>query len=101
MLCQVPAHFPDEFTRRIRARLKSVGDLAAGRIANAQLIFIDIGVVNTIDSETAQHVIIHVDLAFVMLEAEGFEEILIDNDRPGGNDRVNHIVANEVNDHVF
>ena len=85
----------------MRPRLEFVRDLTAGRIANAQLIFIDVGVVNPIDAEATQHIVVHVDFAFVMLEAERFEEILVDDDGAGGNDRVHHVVSDKIDDHIL
>ena len=60
------------------------------------MIFVDVSVVNPVDGEPAQHVVVHVDLALVMFEAERFEEILIDNNGAGGNDRVHHVVADKL-----
>src|SRR5436853_3615666 len=83
------------------ARFKGTGDPATGRIANPELIFIDVGVVNTIDGQPAQDFIVHEYVAFVMLESKGFEKILIDDDSAGGNDGVDHVIANEVDHDLF
>src|SRR6266404_273056 len=54
VLVQIATHFANEFARRIRPWFKRIGDLSAGCIANPELIFVDVGVVNTIDGQPAQ-----------------------------------------------
>src|SRR6267143_5596550 len=70
-------------------------------IADSKLIFVDVGVVNPIDGEAAQDIIVHEDVALVMFEPEGLEKILIDDDGARGNNGIDHIVANEIDDHLF
>ena len=36
-----------------------------------------------------------------MLEAERFKEVLVDNVRAGGDDRVHHMIADEIDDHIL
>ena len=38
-------------------------DLAGRRVANAQLIFVDVGVVDAIDREAAQDIVAHENIA--------------------------------------
>ena len=80
---------------------KRIGNLARDGVANAQLIFVDVGVVDAIDREPAQDVVAHEDVAFVMLETERFEKILVDDDGAGRNDGVHHVVADEIDHDVL
>ena len=36
-----------------------------------------------------------------MFEAERFEKVLIDNDRASGNDRIHHVVLDEIDNDLF
>src|SRR6266403_66868 len=82
------AHLANKLARRIGPRLERVCNLAASGIANPQLIFVNVSIVNSVNGEATQNVVVHKNVALVMLEPEGFEEILIDDDSPGGNDRL-------------
>ena len=53
------------------------------------------------DGEAAQNVVVHKNVALVMLEPESFEEILIDDDGAGGNDRIHHVIAHQIDNDVF
>src|SRR4030081_1465220 len=78
-----------------------VRDLAGSGVANAQLILVDVSVVDPIDGEAAQDVVVHVDLALVMFEAERFEKILVDDDRAGRDDSGDHVVTDKIDNHVL
>src|SRR5438477_1568225 len=63
---QMVAHLPNKLAGRMGARLELVRDFAASRITNPQLILINIRVIDAIDAETAQDIVAHDDVAFVM-----------------------------------
>ena len=61
-----------------------------------QLVLVDEGVVDAIDVVLAQHRIVDVLRAAIVGEAERLEEVHVDHRRPGGDDRVDHVVADQV-----
>src|SRR6185295_15075834 len=81
--------------------LKLVGNFTGGRITNTQLIFVDVGIVNAVDREPPQYIVVDIDLALVMLEPKCFEEVLIDDDGAGGNDRVYHVVPDQIDHDIL
>ena len=101
LFLQVAPHFANELARGIRPRFEGIGDLARDGVAHPQLIFIDVSVVNAVDRELPERVVAHEDVALVVLVAEGFEEILVDDDGAGGNDRVHHVVLHQVHQHLL
>jgi hypothetical protein len=90
------AHLADELAAAVRARFQAVGDLADRVIGLLQLLFIDIGVVDTIDVERAQRVVVRDFKRLIMLVAKRFEEIHVDDRGAGGDDSVHHVVAHEI-----
>src|SRR6202171_5363610 len=85
----------------MRLRRELIRDLASGGVANAQLIFVDVSIVDPVNGESAQDVVVHIDLAFVMFETERFEEILVDDDRAGRDDSIVHVVSDKIDNHVL
>jgi hypothetical protein len=73
-----------------------------GLVADAELFFVDEGVVDTVDHQLAEVSVTCAVLVFVagdvVVEAEGFEEVLIDDVGTGGDDGVDHVVADEVDE---
>ena len=65
-------------------------------IASLQLFFIDIGVIDTINIEAAQGLVVWHFQGLVVLEAERFKEVHVDDRRAGGDDGVNHAVLHHV-----
>ena len=84
---------------------EGVGDLAGGVVADTELFLVDEGVVDAVDHELAEvGVVLAVFVLIagdVVLEAEGFKEVLIDDVGAGGDDGVDHVVADEVDDDLF
>ena len=71
----------------VRPRLQLVEDLAGRLVADAQLVFVDERVVDAVDRVVAQLAVVQAALELlvgdVVLEAEGFEEVLVDDVRAG------------------
>lgn len=78
-----------------------VRDLFDGHVAFAKLVLIDVRVVDAVDVQSLQVRVIDFAVAAVVVEPEAFEEILIDDDCTGGNNCVDHGVANHVDDDAF
>ena len=95
MLHEIFAHLADEGAARIGLGFKAVGDFKNGVVAILQLFFIDIGVVDPIDEQRAQRVVIgHIE-RLIMLVAKAFEEIHVDDAGAGGDDAIDHVVAQQ------
>jgi hypothetical protein len=63
-----------------------------GHVADPQLLLVDVGVVDPVDAQLAQLLVVGPRIAAVVPEAEGLEEVLVDDVRPGRDDRVDHVV---------
>ena len=102
VLREVGAHLADELARAVGAGLERVGDLVGGLVADAELFLVDEGVVDAVDHQLAQLGVACAVLVLVagdvVVEAEGFEEVLIDDVGAGGDDGVDHVVADEVDE---
>jgi len=93
---EIAAHFADEFPRGIGARLQPVGDFADGVVAGLEFFLIDVGVVDAVDVLRAQVVVVDIRRALVVAEAQGLEEVHVDDAGPGRDDGVHHVVADQV-----
>ena len=92
---QILAHLADEGAAGIGLGLEAVGDFEDSVVAILQLLFIDIGVVDAVNEQRAQRVIIGHFQRLIMLVAKAFEEIHVDNAGAGGDDAVDHVVAQQ------
>jgi hypothetical protein len=90
------AHFPDELARGIAARLQAAGDLIDGVVAGLQFFFVDVGVVDAVDVVRAQDVVVHLAGGLIVLEAQGFEEVHVDDRGAGGDHGVDHAELHHV-----
>jgi hypothetical protein len=94
-----------QLARAVRSRLKLIEDFLRGLIADAQLILVDEGVVNAIDRVFAQLAVEHAALELIVgdpvAKAQGLEKILVDHVGAGGDDRIDHIVAQHVHEDFF
>ena len=76
-----------------------------GLVADAELVFVDEGVVDAVDDELAELAVVRAVLycvvGDVVLEAEGFEEILVDDVGAGGDDGIDHVVADHVDEDLL
>ena len=102
---EVGAHLADELAGAVGAGLEGVGDLVGGLVADAKLFLVDEGVVDAVDHELAQVGVARAVLVLVagdvVVEAEGLEEVLIDDVGAGGDDGVDHVVADEVDEDLL
>ena len=101
ILGEVSAHFLDEFARGIGLGGQTVGNQAAGVITDAEFVFIDVGVVDAVNVQIAEGGVIHELAAYVVVEAHGFEEILVDDVGAGGDDGVDHVVFDHFDNDFF
>ncbi len=105
VLVKISAHGADELTRAIGTRIERVGDLLGGLVADAKLFLVDKRVVDAVDHQLAQHRVLGALLEQIVgdpvLEAERFEEVLIDNVGAGRDDGVDHVVADEVDENLL
>src|SRR5690606_33053931 len=85
----------------VRDGRQRVRDVTRRGIADAQLVLVDVGVVDPVDRTLAQFVVVRLDVAVPVPEAERFEEVLIDDDRAGRHDRVDHVRLDELEDHTL
>ena len=102
---EVGAHLADELAGAVGAGLEGVGDLVGGLVADAELFFVDEGVVDAVDHQLAEVGVACAVLVLVagdvVVEAEGLEEVLIDDVGAGGDDGVDHVVADEVDEDLL
>ena len=74
-------------------------------VADAQVVFADQRVVDAVDGVLAQLAVEQAALELVggdvVPEAEGFEEVLVDDVGAGGDDRVDHVVADHVHEDLL
>src|SRR5690606_6521419 len=94
-------HLDEELARRVRARRQRVGDLRDGVVAHAQLLLVDVGVVDPVDRQLAELVVVDERRALVVPEAERLEEVLIDDVGAGRHDHVDHVVLHHLHDHLL
>ena len=84
---------------------EGVGDLVGGFVADTELFLVDEGVVDAVDHEFAEVGVSGTVLVLVagdvVVEAEGLEEVLIDDVGAGGDDGVDHVVAYEVDEDLL
>ncbi len=75
----------------------SSNDLLGRLVADAKFFLVDERVVDAVDGMLAQLVVEQAGFELVasdvVLEAEGFEEVLVDDVRAGADDGVDHVVA--------
>src|SRR5258706_9983450 len=99
---KIRAHLADDLPRAVGARLELIEDLLRRLIADAQLFFVDERVVDAVDHQLAKLAVARAALEFVggdvVLVAEAFEEILIDDVGAGGDDRIDHVIADHVHE---
>ncbi len=69
-------------------------------VAGLELFLVDIGVVDPIDVVLAQDVVVHLAGGLIVFEAQGLEEIHVDDRGAGGDDRVHHAELHHVAVHV-
>ena len=102
---EVGAHFADELARGVGAVLEGVGDLAGDVVADAELFLVDEGVVDAVDHELAEDAVFVAVFVLVggdvVAVAEGLEEVLVDDVGSGGDDGVDHVVAEEVDEELL
>ena len=105
VLGEVGAHLADELAGAVGAGLEGVGDLVGGLVADAELFLVDEGVVDAVDHELAEVGVACAVLVLVagdvVVEAEGLEEVLVDDVGAGGDDGVDHVVADEVDEDLL
>lgn len=105
VLDQVFTHGDDELARGVGAGLERVGDDLGGLVADAELVFVDESVVDAVDGQVAEIGIVRSVLVVlgsdVVLETEGFEEVLVDDVGACGDDGVDHVVADQVNEDLL
>ena len=92
------AEFVDKLARAVRTGFEHVGQFVGGVVTSLKFLFVDKGVVDTVDIKFAEFgvgddVLFGADIVF---EAEGFEEVHVDDGGAGGDDHVDHFVANHV-----
>ncbi len=91
--------------RAVGTRLEFVEDLLRGFVADAQFFFVDERVVDAVDHQVAQLAVagaaLEIVVGDVVLEAEGFEEILVDDVGAGADDGVDHVVADHVDEDLL
>ena len=102
---EVGAHLADELAGAVGAGLEGVGDLVGGLVADAELFLVDEGVVDAVDHQLAEVGVACAVLVLVagdvVVEAEGLEEVLVDDVGAGGDDGVDHVVADEVDEDLL
>ena len=95
----------DELAGAVGAGGEGVGDLVGDLVADAELFLVDEGVVDAVDHELAEVGVAGTVLVLVagdvVVEAEGLEEVLIDDVGSGGDDGVDHVVAEEVDEDLL
>jgi hypothetical protein len=84
-----------------RARLERVGDGADRVVADAELVLVDEGVVDAVDHQLAQGAVGGGGVADVVAEAQRLEEVLVHDVRAGGDDRVDGVRADELEDRAL
>src|SRR5260221_8867375 len=103
VLHEVRAHLADHLARADgpgAAVLEHlVRDLRHRVVADAELVFVDVGVVDAVDRVAAEQVVVGADVAAVVPEAEALEEILVHDVRAGRYDGVHHPVLDHVDEH--
>ena len=71
----------------------------------AELFFVDEGVVDAVDHQLAEFGVACAVLVLiagdVVVEAEGLEEVLVDDVGAGGDDGIDHVVADEVDEDLL
>ena len=82
-----------------------VEDLPRRLVADAKLFLVDQRVVDAVDHEFAELAVADAALELVagdvVAEAEGFEEVLVDDVGAGGDDGVHHVVADHVDEDLL
>ena len=101
VLVEPGAHGPDELAGGIGRGRQGAGDLGDGHVADPQLVLVDEGVVDAVDAQFAQQVVVHPGRTLVVAEAQGLEEILVDDVGAGGDDGVDHVVLDHQGDGVL
>src|SRR5207248_5266559 len=105
VLFQPGAHFAEELARAVRTRIEYVGNNASRLITDAQLFFVNESVVDAINHQLAQHAVFgaaaETIIRDVVAEAERLKEILINNVGARGDDGVNHVVRDHVDEHLL
>src|SRR6185437_5716112 len=105
VLLQVASHLADELARAVRSGLHRVDDLLGGLVADAELFLVDERVVDAVDHQLAEIGIARAVLVLVagdvVAEAEGLEEVLVDDVRSGRDDGIDHVVAYQVDDDLL
>src|SRR5437870_621757 len=100
-LFKIATHLADEFTRGIRSMFEALGNIANGVIADAKLVLIDEGIVDTVDGEIAKFIIIEELCTLIMAKPKRLEKILIDDVRACRNNRIRHPIFDEVDNHFL
>ena len=85
----------------MRSRLELVAQLRHRLVADAQLVLVDVGVVDAVDGLLAQPLVVDERRADVVAEAEAFEEVLVDDVRAGRDDGVDHVVLDHLQQHLL
>ncbi len=102
---EVGTHLADELAGAVGAWFEGVGDLVGDFVADAEFVFVDEGVVDAVDGEFAEDgvfvAVFVLVVGDVVLESEGFEEVLVDDVGAGGDDAVDHVVADHVDEDLL
>ena len=105
VFAEVGAHLADELAGAVGAGFEGVGDLVGDLVALAELFLVDEGVVDAVDHQLAEVGVARAVLVLVagdvVVEAEGLEEVLVDDVGAGGDDGVDHVVADEVDEDLL
>ena len=92
----------EELAAAVGTTLQGVSHVAGGLVAGLQFFFIDEGIVDTVDVEFTQ-LGVGDDILFcanVVLVAEGFEEVHVDDAGTRADHSVNHFVSNHLHIHL-
>ena len=96
------AQLVDKLARAVGTGLEHVGQLVGGVVAGLQLLFIDKGVVDTVDIKFTQFgvgddILLGADIVF---ESQSLQEVHVDDGGTGGDHHVDHLVAHHVDIHL-
>ena len=80
----------NELTRRIRTWLQAFAYLIDRVVAVLQLFFIDVGVIDPVDVIRPQIAVVDGALRLIVTEAQGFEEVHVDDRSACRHDHVDH-----------
>lgn len=85
--------FPEEFAGGVGTGFEGVGNGFDGAVAVLQFVFVDKGIVDSVDIVFTELFIVDEWCAFVVFVAERLEEVHVDDGRAGGHYAIDHIKA--------